>query len=451
MTDPKPLTRKELAEFLPNQRAIRAFEELFEVVPSDLETLLAQIDDVDNTSESALSSAASAFSFAKSLDLRPKGLVFVSKLADLPKPQAGVINLLARYTYYFTGTVDLEGNRLVCGQDTTILGSSSENCRILSTGLGLGTALITSEYTLPMRHITLEAETILDLDATGNPSQALDWYGVNFANSSDIGKVENYSNFVVASMAFLGASGLVFDGTIGTIAFSNCLFVADGVGTVIEIPSTLTIERRFRIIYSSFVVNGTSTGIDFNASATVPVEGYILDTCNFSGVSTYTTGVTFSDNKARWIENRGVSNSAALTSYYMQGNATTTVITMAGVPIKVAGTTTEGSISQRFIVTTTNRATYDGEIDRNFKVAATLSLSSGNNNKIGIYIAKNGTVINESETYVTTNSAGRLENGVVQVLTNLEDSDYIEIFVENDTSATNILVEDLNVIIEAIS
>ena len=32
--DPKPLTRKELAEFLPTKRAIRAFEKLFDIVPS---------------------------------------------------------------------------------------------------------------------------------------------------------------------------------------------------------------------------------------------------------------------------------------------------------------------------------------------------------------------------------------------------------------------------------
>lgn len=35
--DPKPLTRKELAEFLPSQRAIRAFEKLFDLIPSELQ------------------------------------------------------------------------------------------------------------------------------------------------------------------------------------------------------------------------------------------------------------------------------------------------------------------------------------------------------------------------------------------------------------------------------
>lgn len=36
MADPRPLTRDELAKFLPNQRAIRAFERLFNIVPDEL-------------------------------------------------------------------------------------------------------------------------------------------------------------------------------------------------------------------------------------------------------------------------------------------------------------------------------------------------------------------------------------------------------------------------------
>lgn len=34
--DPRPPTRKELAEFLPNQRLIKAFEKLFDLIPTDL-------------------------------------------------------------------------------------------------------------------------------------------------------------------------------------------------------------------------------------------------------------------------------------------------------------------------------------------------------------------------------------------------------------------------------
>lgn len=55
--DPRPLTRKELAEFLPNQRAIRAFEKLFDLIPADLVELQIAISEA---MLSALDAAAKA-------------------------------------------------------------------------------------------------------------------------------------------------------------------------------------------------------------------------------------------------------------------------------------------------------------------------------------------------------------------------------------------------------
>lgn len=43
MTNPRPLSRQELARFLPDQRSIRAFEQLFDAIPSDLTELDARV------------------------------------------------------------------------------------------------------------------------------------------------------------------------------------------------------------------------------------------------------------------------------------------------------------------------------------------------------------------------------------------------------------------------
>ena len=62
MTDPRPLTRNELARFLPTQRAIRAFEKLFDLIPSDLETLTALIEEVANEVSNVQGKANAALS-----------------------------------------------------------------------------------------------------------------------------------------------------------------------------------------------------------------------------------------------------------------------------------------------------------------------------------------------------------------------------------------------------
>lgn len=378
-------------------------------------------------------------------DSIPADWVFVDSKADLPTAVAGVITLEDNYTYVFTSVVDLTGDRLVCGQNTTLLGGSSENCRIKSTGL-TGTALITSEWSLPIRGLTIEADIALDLDANGNANQAIDWFGVNFTDCGAVGTIANYNNFIMTDAAFLNSGGLTFDGTISTVGFIQCLFDPNAGSTMITLPATANITRRFRIIYSSFVVLSGETGLNVSTSATIPNESYILDTVNFSGGGTYITGVPYTDNKARFSENRGIENSASIGYYTMNNNATATTISATNTPVKGAGTTVNSAFTQKFNHSN-NRLTYTGSLTQTFKVSANMSIASTANNVIGLYIAKNGTPINESETYVTANSGGRFENGYIHTVLSLSTNDYIEIWVENNTAINNITLESLSVIV----
>ena len=373
--------------------------------------------------------------------------VFVNTINDLPEPVGGVITLADNVTYFITSTIDLLGDRLVCGQNTTIIGGSSENCRIKSTGLT--DALITSNYSLPIRNITIEANLALDLDATGNSNQALDWFGVNFTDCAVIGTVKSYSNFIATDCAVLNSANWTFDGTIGTIGFTQTIFDGRSGQTTIVFPSTLTVTRRIRFNSCPFVVLAGETGINLSTSATIPVEGYRCHFGDFSGGGTYLAGVSSTDNKALFSETRGVLNSAAIANYYMVNNATLTDIVTQNVAVKIAGTTTPGALAQKFTFTD-NRATYVGAITRDFKVSAVLTVVAATSNKqIGLYIRKTNTLVTESEQYVTTNANSRAEAITIQSFVNLSTNDYIEIWVENDTDNTDVTISFLNVIIEA--
>jgi hypothetical protein len=377
-------------------------------------------------------------------------LVIVSDISDLPTPSLGIITTEPNKTYLFVpknGTLDLNGNRIVCGGVNTFFGGSSETSYITSTGLSPLNALITSNYTLAMQFLTIaDVPKAIEIDGSVN-LVALDWTGVNFLNVPTIGKITTCDNFVYTKGAFLNSKGLAFQGTHGTIAFNNSLFSGDGLaGDLIHVDAGTVINRRFRIIYSSVVAFGLTTGINIDNTALLPNEAYILDTVNFSGGGTYLVGVTATDNKSLFINCVGIANSGDISQYYMNGNVTATTVVSSGVAYKVAGTTTSAAVTQKFI-NTNNRATYVGALTKFFSVTATLSLTSGNNHQIGVYIAKNGVLLPESEIYITTNGAGRAEAAVVQSLVQLTANDYIEIFVENDTSATNITVTDLNVIV----
>lgn len=379
-------------------------------------------------------------------------IVFVNTKDDLPTAVENVITLANDVTYYFTTTVDLTGDRMVGGSNTVILGSSSENSRITSTGLGVGVALFTTEWTTPIRHVTFQdVDTAIAIDGSVNSPLALDWTGVNFLNVDNIGLIDTCDNFIYSKGAFLNSQNLQFSGTIGTIGMDNSIFVGSGAsGNILDILSTCTITRRFRIIYSSMVVFGSSVGINVDASATIPTEGYILDTINFSGGGTYLSGVSYTDNKTRFVNSKGIENTAEIGNYYMTNNATATTISATNTPVKALGTTTANTINQKF-THTDNRLTYVGALIRDFQVTATVSLTSGNNKVIGVYVAKNGTVITSSEMYSTTSGSGRSESLTCQTILELNENDYVEIWVENSSTTDDITVEYLNVICKSLN
>jgi hypothetical protein len=371
-------------------------------------------------------------------------IVFITAKEDLPAPSSGVITLDSNVTYFFTTTVDLLGDRLVCGINTTILGGSSENCRIKSTGL-VGTALITSVYSMPMRHITIEADIALNLDGDGTTT-ALDWFGVNFTDCATIGTIKDYSNFIMGDSAFLNSGGLTFDGTIGTIGMSNCLFDCRSTKTAITLASTLSVSRRFRIIYSSFVILSGETGINVSTSATISDERYILDTVNFSGGGTYVTGVTHTLNKALFTSCVGITNTTTRGFYYMVNNTTDTTI---GVPnvnvwVKALGTTTASANNSKF-THSNNRLTYTGAFSTSFLIIVNASVrSSAANQVISIGVAKNGTIQTETEMTIRTATTNQEYPGSTQAQLELISNDYIELFVKNSTS-TDVRISDLNV------
>lgn len=377
--------------------------------------------------------------------------IFVESKNDLPVAVGGVRTLADNKTYFINTTVDLEGDRLVAGQNTTILGGSSENCRLKSTGLS-GTALLSSNWTIPMRGLTFEADVALNLDAGGNANQAIDWFGVNFTNCNTIGLIKDYSNIIWTDCAILESADLTFSGTIATVGFVTCLFNGTAGKTIFNIPTGCTITRRFRPIYSSFVTLAGETGITVNESSIQNNDGFILDTVNFAGGGTYLSGLDYTSAKALLINNVGIVNSSNLGHMYMINNATDTTI---GVPnvnvwVKAAGTTTAGDNDSPRWVHTTNRLTYTGNVTSNFAVTSTATVRSGANNQvISIGIAKNGTIVADSETTIRTATANQEYPGGSQTVLQMTAGDFIEFFVRNTTS-TNVRVSDLSVIINKI-
>ena len=379
-------------------------------------------------------------------------LNYITQKSDLPESSDGVITLEANNTYIFTNDIDLLGDRFVTAGVINLFGLSSETSSITSTGLGVSTPLITSEYSIVLENINIkDVDTAISIDGNTR-SVALDWENVNFSNVPNVGTINTCNNFIYETGAFLDSQGLIITGTIGTVSLSNSLFVGrSSSGNIIDLDASCVITRRFRVIYSSMVVDTLGAAINVNASASIPTESYILDTVNFSGSGTYLKGVTNTSNDALFIACKGIPNTSVNGQLYMQDNATSTTISISNTFYKVAGTTTASADNQKYTATD-NRLTNNATIERKYLISCSLSFTSGNNNvcEFGFYDSKLAAVRTPSRTKTKANGSGRAENVSFSCVIQHSDNDYIEIHCANNTGTNNIIVTDMNVVITEI-
>lgn len=394
--------------------------------------------------------------FIANLPEVPKEFVYVDKLNKLPKPVGNVITLKSNTTYFGVNDLDWLGNRIVIPDGTcAILGTSSENCIWTSTGLPIGQAFITCNYTLPIRHITFDSiDTCFNFDGTANV-MALDWTGVNVTNCPNLGAFVNFDNFIINKCAFASSKGLIIDDSFDSLVIVDSLLSADGLaGSLLTIPATAISNRRIRIQDSSVIISGDTNGFDVSDSATIGAERYILKEVNFTNAGStgsILVGADYLSNKAAFTGCAGIINSAKFANYYVSNNALATTIAAIGTPVKINAATTLNPLTQKF-THTNNRATYIGGLSGFFKVVATLSVTSTSpNDQLGFYIANNGVVIDESEMYVTTNNNNRAESVTIIAITELDPNDFLEVFGENNTAIRDFTVTFLNVIIESIT
>lgn len=384
-------------------------------------------------------------------------LVQVSSESDLPAPVGGVITLAAGVSYHIIGTVDITpGTRIALGGIVSIFGSSSETSFLNGSGLG-GQAFITGGHTLPMRNLSITADggPAVAIDGlaqkTAGENVALDWRSVNFVDCANVGTIKDVSNFIMTESALLNSSSMTFDGSIDTIGWDGCLFNPQPASTAIEVASGATINRRFRIIYSAFVVLSGETGIDLDSNnVTIPNEAYILDTVAFGGGGTYLSGDDFSSPSSLFVNNTGIVNSASVAHYYMLGNSTATTISTSGTFVKAAGATLDGPNIHEFSQTD-NRATYDGNLAEFYLISVNAALTAGNNQQLSVAVAKNGTVDGASEMRSTSNGGARVESIGAQSVIELAPGDYFEVWVTNNSATTSVTVTDLQVVARRIS
>lgn len=378
-------------------------------------------------------------------------IVYVTNISKLPSAVWWVITLPSDWKlYFFVENIDIWWNELRPWNN--VLQWISEN----TTWLSNWTINVTWECTLMDIMITDCSITI------NNPNWNYDRRYVNFVNCDNVITIVSCWNFILNTIWFINSYGLTLDWNIWTFALTNSIFRSVNTDNInfIEVTANAIVNRRVRIEQSALVTSlANQTCVNVNASATIPNGSFILTTVSLSWTWIWFVWINWDEDKSLFTQVVWLNavNSTSIWQMYMQQNTTETVINTIWVQEIMAWTTVFWSISQRFQhIQANNSLRYTSVIPETFIVTATLTVISGNNNKIWSYIAikRDGDTINpptdivgESEIY-TTMSWTREEAVCIQALITLWFNDEVYIALENTSSTTNITVEFANMIIK---
>lgn len=368
----------------------------------------------------------------------------ITEKSDFPTPVNGVITLEDNTQYMISSSIDLGSDRIQTGINNSIVGLLNESS-IVASNLTVGQHLITTNSSLNIQEITLSAGpdgSIFDVD--GCPSLIIT--NVLFTNSASMGNINDCGTFVMFISGW-DMDGLVFSGTMQTVVFDTVRVAASEAGrTGIRFMSGSSVSSRVRISLNSFNVVSGAIGIDVDPSITINNETFVVLGNIFEGAGTYVNGISPTSDMSFFKNNVNLTSSQSYAQMTLSSNATITDIITQNIFTKISGTTTSPLLS-RFTMPSNNRLVYTGTKERLFRIDVSLNTTGGTNDVIGVTYGVNGTSYTGYVTSAYLDANGASYATYSSNLLTLTSGDYVEIFIRNQTSTTDVTVVSMNVII----
>lgn len=363
--------------------------------------------------------------------------VLVKSAADFPAPVAGVITLVSGIEYEINGTVTLASSINLNG--CTVKGDDSGNDKLVYSGTG---SLFSGSMTGNLRYLTLSAATgsVFNINA-GSTAQNMIVQNCFILGSNSVGTIAGVGGTVFFSTVayFSNVNGITFQND-NNVVMNNTLW---------DVSNSNIYERFIGTFNVIQLLGGDRLTASANSATALHISGITslnagsAKVIMFVGTGTYVTG-TFTN--AWEVEATGLNTQKDDVS---GGNMyiTTPVMTifsLSNTPVKVLGTTSSSNL-YRMTHPSNNRLQYSGSKTRSFIVTGSMSVTQSNNNRyFSFYLAKNGTIIPESRQDIkVVNSTDQVSLTITSRVT-LAPGDYVEVWVANQTSTTDITVQTMN-------
>ncbi len=254
---------------------------------------------------------------------------------------------------------------------------------------------------------------------------------VQFVNNSAGITYEDINQLLLNSEGWASNNGGVYETFIGDF---EIITKQGGFSEVISATAAIDITGITSLIDGGIhIVDFYGSGNYINGSS--PYAGYNFTNnwdINSPGIPVETDGVATGD----------INFSAAV------GSGTSISFTGTGTSSrkKISGTTVSNSLF-RFAKDGNNRITYEGKKTRYFGITASLSFQGDTNRTIFIfYLAKNGSVIDQTKVYRENGANEDVGAAAVVGTVELSEGDYVEVWAERWSGSGGLILVSLNLI-----
>lgn len=373
------------------------------------------------------------------------GLVFISQESDFPTQDATTITLESQVIYIITAGFSTAKKFTV--NDAAVLTALN----ILSPVLeytGTGSMFNGTDASFTIREIQIShpnAQGFSFTDTIGGLFLFLN-EKVRTVSGTKYGTFNNMQTVLIEGSSSLSmGDGITYTGTSQIVLSIDKFFLGSASASFIGLD--LGSSTAFTIEFVDFIVAAPSGAIGISGlanSGNVPTGRLaMVSGCEFGGGMTAPLqNITNEDIRWSFTNNTPIADTIIDAMVSLNGNATETVIAATDTPVLVAGTW----VCERdslFTCTVGGRITYVGERDTVLPVDVTVTVvsASGTNKDIHAYLALNGTVIANSGKQNRVGATDPKNTSVLWQL-NMEENDFLEVFLENNTDTVNLIAQD---------
>lgn len=313
-----------------------------------------------------------------------------------------------------------------------------------------------------IRNLTLKGNQAFDITGPGltSASSLLVQNVIVDEMTVSVGKISGLGLYFSNIAQFIKNTDGITYSNIGNLLLNNQGWLGNNTGTFEKFTGSFGLIEK---VSGFSTVNGGAVGVDVSLNPTVGTG--ILQGTVFSGTANkFIKGYVFLpardyDFTTNWtVDSPGIrkeSDSEATGDINLStavGSGATTSFSGTGSSSRkrVNGTTSSNNLF-RFIRDGDNKVIYTGNKPRYFQVAGSVSYQGNSDMILILYIAKNGTVLEETKVYGKA-ASGYFVNGGILALpiigtVKLEKNDSIEIWAERYTGDGSMLTVSLNLIV----